>query len=204
MAHTERVPFVLELQEQVDPDFISWDDGSRGEWANGESLWRMLAEEPTVWSVVLQDDALPIPNFRHHLTEALIHAPATAIGLYVGTCRPRGIQVIDAIEEAEKEGSAWLEADTLLWGVGVALPTAQIPELIEWCSRAELPYDARIGAWFKRRGLPVRYTWPSLVDHRDAPSVIPNRPRPCERVAHRVGVPDRFDGPVIRIGDYFS
>ena len=201
MAHVERAEAVLALQEQVDPDFISWDDGSRGEWANGSEIWHRLADEPTDWSVVLQDDAQPVDNFREHVAAMLDRAPLTAVGLYVGTCRPRAMQVLVAVEKARELDAAWLEADTLLWGVGVALPTAAIPPMLEWADRMDTAYDQRIGQWFRRQGIPVRYTWPSLVDHTDGPSMIRHRPRDCVRVAHEVGIPRSINETPVRILD---
>jgi hypothetical protein len=76
---------------------------------------------------------------------------------------------------------AWLTHTTLLWGVGILIPTETIPTILT--TPSALPYDRRIGSHFDQ----VLYTWPSLVDHADIPSLLHNRG--VERRAHRTGIP---------------
>lgn len=176
---------------------IVWDNGA-GEWDTGARAWDSIDRDAD-WGLVLQDDALPIPDMLNHLTEALTHAPRTCTSLYVGTGRPRGPAVARATEQATLTGAAWLETRTLLWGVGVALPSADIDPLLAWATASSVPYDQRIGHWYTRRRQPVRYTWPSLVDHADGPSLVdPAHPRPTERRAHRTGTPPTWDTPPVR------
>lgn len=206
MAHIDRRQEAEALAASVDAEVLSWDDGSLGENANGDCAWRQLADRDTDWSIVLQDDALPIPGFRRHARAALRAAPPTAVSFYVGTGQPRVPFVLAAIEDADQIHARWLEANALLWGVGVAMPTEQISRFLEWASRAQVPYDTRIGRWFERQGRLIRYTWPSLVDHADGPSILDRSgrrsPRQVQRVAHRIGVayPD-WSGPAVLIAD---
>jgi hypothetical protein len=60
--------------------------------------------------------------------------------------------------------------------------------------------DQRIGVWYRNQMRPVRYTWPSLVDHADGPSLLADRARTVPRVAWRVGEPASWDGQVVPIG----
>lgn len=177
--------------------------GRMGETATGDLCWSELAKLDTDWSLVLQDDALPVPDFRRLAAEALAHAPETAVSFYVGTGRPLPMEVGHAVKWAEAVDASWLEATALHWGVAVAMPTAKIEPFLAWTQTgawgSDAPYDYRIGQFFSRYGTMIRYTWPSLVDHRDGVSLVqPPRDR-APRVAHKIGIPPSWDGPVVKI-----
>jgi hypothetical protein len=200
MAHHTRIDAAYGLYDFVKGDVMSIDHGPLGEWENGSRTWHMLAEFGTDWSVVLQDDALPVRDFRAHAAAALAVAPNTAVSFYVGTDRPRAEQVLSAVRRAENHDARWLEADHLLWGVGVAVPTAELKDLLEWADRMDRPYDERLGLWFHRQNRPIRYTWPSLVDHADGVSIQhPTKRVPGTRRAHKVGVQEDWVGGVEKI-----
>lgn len=207
MGHHSRTVMAAELHLEVHADTNFIDDGTWGENRTGNQTWQQVYDIAVArgdeWGVVLQDDAVPVSNFRYHVEEALAFAPNTAVGLYVGTCRPRTTQVQEAVNNARTFDASWLEADTLLWGVGVALPVDDIPEYLAWSPGIELAYDQRIGSWFRRSKRPVRYVWPSLVDHADVESVVDSlglrAPRQCQRVAHEWGINGNWDGPVVQI-----
>src|SRR5690606_40753193 len=131
--------------------------------------------------------------------EAIEVYPGCPIGFYVGRTRPRQAQVQQAVRVADKLDASFLEADTLLWGVATAFPTYDLPMLLEWAAGSDLPYDQRVGEWYRQHGIPVFYTWPSLVDHADWPSVIPDRPRTVPRRAWRTGQPADWAGPTVFI-----
>jgi hypothetical protein len=77
----------------------------------------------------------------------------------------------------------------LMWGVAICVPTVTIPEMVAWGDRMRQwrSYDKRVGQFYKRRHYRTWYTWPSLVDHRDVPSLLAhvNEFHIPERVAHR-------------------
>lgn len=202
MAHPSREEQVVTLMQMVQPNSLWVDFDEHGEIWTGDKTWGELARLETEWSIVLQDDAIPVPDFHRWAGLYLENAPQTAVSFYVGTCRPRFTHVLDAVERAERGHTSWLEADTLLWGVGVAMPTAHIERFLEWGKTAPAhPYDTRIGEFYRREmQQPVRYTWPSLVDHADGESLVqPKRParvRDCPRVAHRFGGPMVIGGGV--------
>jgi len=187
---------------------ICWDDGS-GERATGAVAWEVASLGDPDWSIVLQDDAVPIPGFLEHAADALEYAEGSLVSFYVGTGRGRPAGVVDAIAGADAYNLAWLGCDALLWGVALALPTKLVPEMLEATAQLGLRYDTRIGAWAAKRSIPIRYTWPSLVDHADVPSIaqagrkanpkIPGSGTPPPRHAHRVGVPASWDTGVVQI-----
>jgi hypothetical protein len=198
VSHPARSDAALYLAAQVGGALVV-DDG-RGEWATHERALEWAAGQDASHALVVQDDAVPVPRMLDHARAAVDAYPDGPIGLYVGRSRPRAAQVQRAVEQADLVGASWLEADSLLWGVATIFPTADLPGLLEWCRRAALPYDQRIGLWYRRQRRPVRYAWPSLVDHADGPSLIPGRPRREPRTAWRTGTPSTWDGPVVRIG----
>jgi hypothetical protein len=198
VSHPARSDAALHLAAELGGALVV-DDG-RGEWATHERALEWAAGQRASHALVVQDDAVPVPRMIDHAAAAVDAYPGGPIGLYVGRSRPRPGQVERAVVEAEKHGASWLEADSLLWGVATILPSGDLPGMLEWCSRSALPYDQRVGSWYRRASRPVRYTWPSLVDHADGPSLIPGRPRREPRTAWRVGSPTSWDGPIVRIG----
>lgn len=196
MAHSARADAARALAEQTGAH-ITWDDG-HGEWDTGARAWDSI-DRAADWGLVLQDDALPIPDMLDHLADALASAVRTCTSLYVGTGRPAAHAVPNAIQKAGRTRAAWLEHRTLLWGVGVVLPTEDITPLLAWAARATYAYDQRIGAWYLGQQRPVRYTWPSLVDHADGPSLVDHDRRPVARHAHRTGVAPTWDTPAVTI-----
>jgi hypothetical protein len=198
VSHPARSDAALHLAAQLGGALVV-DDG-RGEWATHERALEWAAGQHCSHALVVQDDAVPVPRMVEHARAAVEAYPEGPIGLYVGRSRPRPGQVERAVRLAEECGASWLEADSLLWGVATILPAVDLPGLLEWGRIASLPYDQRLGLWYRRQRRPVRYTWPSLVDHADGPSLIPGRPRREPRTAWRTGAPTSWDGPVVRIG----
>jgi hypothetical protein len=199
MAHVDRLDQAQRLARATGAS-LAVDDGRRGENANGDWAWREH-DRDSDWALTLQDDAQPVDDLLNHVAAALEHAPRTAVSLYVGTGRPKQPAVEAAVHTATATGAAWLEHPTLLWGVAVAMPTDHITPFLTWARTNHLPYDKRIGAYWQRARIPVRYTWPSLVDHADGPTLVkhPWGPPRAPRRAWRVGIPDRWDTPVVRI-----
>lgn len=197
MAHPKRADQAEKLAADVNARIV-WDQRD-DEWDTGSRAWA-AADPSTDWACVLQDDALPVADFRRHLTDVLEVAPRTAVGLYVGTGRPYPDRVTCAVAEADRVDAAWLGCDGLLWGVAVALPVDHITPMLEWASSSRLPYDQRIGAWYRLQHHRVLYCWPSLVDHADGPRLVTTSgPPTCARRAHRVGEPQWRNSLVVRI-----
>jgi hypothetical protein len=199
MAHLDRLEQARRLADQLGAS-LAVDSGGLGENANGDVAWT-LHDEHADWHVVLQDDAQPVDGFAEHAAAALEHAPRTAVSFYVGTGRPRQESVERAVHVADATDVAWLTHPTLLWGVAVAMPTEHVAPFLAWARSNRLPYDRRIGAYWQRARIPVRYTWPSLVDHADGPSLLrhPWGPPKAPRRAWRLGTPARWDTEAVMI-----
>src|SRR5690606_17229452 len=63
---------------------------------------------------------------------------------------------------------------SLNWGVAIILPTSIIDAMLPWCDKQRYPnYDRRIGRYcIDVLNMPTMCTWPSLVDHREIPSLV--------------------------------
>jgi hypothetical protein len=173
MAHPSRAPLVRDLVQSIDADRVdvAWDEKNQ-EWHTGRRA--LLAYDPSAeWHVVLQDDALVCQDLIAGLTCALTVVPRNAaLGLYLGRTRPLRSRIGKTVAAATDE-TGWIVLTQLLWGVGVVLPTAFIDEIVWRGDRTHvLEYDRRLSTVFRRMSMPVWYPWPSLVDHRDEPSLL--------------------------------
>ena len=105
---------------------------------------------------------------------------------------------------AEDCGAAWITASDLLHGVAIAIPAAEIPAMLAWCEPFTVPYDQRIGMYWRRiLDRRILYTWPSLVDHHDTPSLVQHAdgaPRTSVRRARLLGTPEGWDTTPIHAG----
>ncbi len=201
MTHHSRAEMYEKLRSTVYPIISAVDYDDDGENATGDVVWRELGKRDTVWSIVLQDDAQPVDNFRHHAALALSEAPTDLVSFYVGTMRPYRGLVEHAVARAREQDAHWLLDGTLHWGVGVAMKTRDIPGFLAWAvHHPHVPYDQRIGMYFRKAKVPTSYVWPSLVDHADTESLVQRKRVRQPRVAHEVGGREAYDGRVIRIG----
>lgn len=199
MAHPAREEAAERLARQVGAR-VTW-DRHRDEWETGSRA--LAAYDPFgTHHIVLQDDALPVPDFRRHAAAAIAQHPDSLISFYLGRSRPPHVQrhIIRATLAADEQGAAWISDDRLLHGVALALPITDIDPMLEWCRTPNLPYDDRIGAWYRAQRRKVMYTWPSLVDHADTKTLVHHhdgQPRDQPRVAWRTGTADTWATVVI-------
>lgn len=185
VAHPSRLVQASIMGEQIFAEAIVVDDKHYGCEVNHLRAWEWLAGGNCPWSVVIEDDAVPIDRFRHQLHAVLQAAPTPIVSLYLGRQRPPHWQhrIAEAIGRAKLTDACFLEATALLHGVGYAIRSALLPDLLaELPSRiTDTPIDEAITAWARERDHLISYTWPSLLDHRDGPSLA----------AHHDGQPRR-------------
>ena len=141
-------------------------DNKNNEWDTGKRSW--LSHNDSDWSIVIQDDAVIGNSFYKNIESALNNIPSkTLVSFYVGKVRPYSDRVQKAVNDAIFDNISWIRFNTLLWGVCSAIPTKNVKAIIEYVDNMHLPYDNKIGQFFKSNHLPVYYTVPSLVDHKD-------------------------------------
>lgn len=201
VAHTAREQQAVALAKQVNADHIAWDDGALGCNANHGHAWHQLATADAEWSVIIEDDALPVADFSSHLEQALAAAPSNIVSLYLGTSRPALWQsrIQAATRRADKANAPWIVGSHLLHAVAVAIRTDLVPTMLEHLD-GSLPIDDAITKWATSADQPVAYTWPSLVDHRDEPSLMPRKRRNTgPRRAWRHGTPDQWSTRAVQL-----
>lgn len=161
---------------------ISWDEEGPASgnadrvWRNARAAW-LMHEPDADWHVLLQDDAVLCRDFAAGMSEALRHVQGPAVvSPYLGNGRlvPSRWQAL--AEKADRDGAAWIRTSKLMWGVSIAIPTLLISDMIKHAdTRAGVPDDMRVAGWAERNGVDAWYTWPSLVDHRQVPSLTKHR-----------------------------
>ena len=184
VAHTKREKMVGELTEKVRPRYVVWDNGLAGCAKNHYRAWAELMDDGTgPYSLVLEDDAVPIQGLSDMLPNILENAPTPVVSLYLGRCRPPHWQPsvaqtfasLDRRVFPDAPNPSWFLADELLHGVAVAIRTDLIESMLLYAKirMRHYPMDEIIGQWSREvLQVPIGYTHPSVCDHADAPTVI--------------------------------
>lgn len=190
-AHPDRIDLVRDLLARLNPPVaVGWDDEGpasgnpdRG-WRTARRAWQ-LADPAADWHLVIQDDALPSVDLLAGLERALDHVPPDAVvSPYLGKGGITPPRFNAMAEEADRVGASFVVSEKLLWGVAICVPTRLIDDLIESGDRSSgVTDDMRVAGWAQKRHIPIWYTWPSLVDHRQVPSITKHSAR--ERRAQR-------------------
>jgi hypothetical protein len=214
MAHPSRREQVGRLLKRLDGDIpvvVVW-DRKNDRWDTGKRS--MLAYNPDcTHHLVIQDDVLVCNDLLAGVKQALENVPDDApLCLYIGTRRPKEHLVARTAAQAESVKASFVTMKTLNWGPGICVPTRMIPQMIEYSDKLTdiQNYDRRLSRfWQLGVGTRVWYTWPSLVDHDDGPSLVPGRLGTDRdnlrraRVAHKFLGEDRsalaldWSGPVV-------
>ena len=190
VADSRRGDMGMRLAEQVDADCLSVDYETRGCTWNHSQVWRMHADEPAVWNVVLEDDAVPVDGFREQLAAALAVAPTPIVSLYLGRGYIEDNRTGPLLTRADLLGVNWIISQgRILHAVALAVRGDLLPSLIDNLPSGNQPIDRSLSLWARRQGHRVAYAWPCLVDHDDGKSLV-TRYRRADRRAWRTGVRD--------------
>jgi len=222
VAHTSRREMAHQLAKDVEADYISVD----GDWGepigsalNHRRVWELLARftGQDEYAVVLEDDAIVVPNFRHEAELALKSLPRLnnsthsrypdVVSFYLGKKYPPHWQdetVPQAISAARRNHAHWLVGDVLLHGVATAIKGEFVGKMLLTTLGSPRPFDEAITQWVRRFGHRVAYTFPSLVNHNDMVPSIAKHPdgqhRALGRVAYEFGVVPHWNSTMEYIG----
>ena len=170
MMHPSREQFLPYLLEKLGPDVPVVMDRGKGIWDTRRRATLAFPSGST-HHLVVQDDALIGADFYTHLEEEVERHPDVAMNLYWG--RRKALRKY--AQAALSKGG--LYTNWIHWGVGILLPTALIPDCINYCDRMgrlKNHDDTRIANFLKERGVPTWYPLPSLLDHRACRSIMEN------------------------------
>jgi GR25 family glycosyltransferase involved in LPS biosynthesis len=164
-----------ELSQAVNADFVCYDDSTLGCTGNHLRMWHKMIQHGGDWGVVLEDDAQLCDDFTNQLAMVLDGPPASVVSLYLGTGYPRAWQRF--IKPKMATGAHWIVSSHLLHCVGVAIRMPLIPDMLRFVGKmapAERlwPIDEQITHWCRLRGQLVAYTKPSIIEHRDLPTLL--------------------------------
>ncbi len=177
MAHPKREDMVGELVQRLDCPVpaVVWD--RRGDrWDTGRRA--MLSYDiDCTHHLVLQDDILVCQDIIEAFRRIAEVVPDNPVCGYMGRLRPAQDRVVAAVTKARETRASFITAPILWWGPAVMVPTAYILDMIGYSDeqRDILNYDRRLSKYFEHKGIRTWYTWPSLVDHKDGPSLVPGR-----------------------------
>lgn len=184
VAHQDRMLQAEDMIGAVDANVVAYDDGDLGCEGNHRRVWSMLTAYDSDWSVVLEDDAQPVEGFRAQLELALAVAPTPIVSLYLGKGRPEFAQtsirtIARALSPETPAAPCWFTGNVLLHAVGVAIRTPLIRGMLDHLAQPPAVFmaqDHAIEHWANTAGHRIGYTWPSLVNHADTPTVIDEHP----------------------------
>ncbi|MBF6254413.1 hypothetical protein IU466_28220 [Nocardia farcinica] len=173
VGHVDRLLAATDLAHSLSA-VVALDDGSKGAAGNHLAAWELTTTLPAAWAAVLEDDAQPVPGFLTQAAQALTVAPEPVVSLYLGRTRPKRWQerIPPAIANADRTQACWLTTTHVLHAVAVAMHSDLRDDWLDFAHSNPLPPDERLTAWCIARGHRVAYTWPSLVQHADGPTLV--------------------------------
>jgi len=202
VAHHARTDMANQLATTIGAHHKPFFDDGRGPTQNHLAAWAWHKDNTTTeWAIVLEDDAQPIKDFHNQLNQALTTAPTDIISLYLGRLRPPHWQhhIQTATTKADQEDANWITTPYLLHAVGIAIRTHHIPDLLNTHPPTPQPIDDHI-TWYAQGRTHIAYTWPSLINHADTPSILrhPDKmKRQPGRIAWRTGTREQWTSKAV-------
>lgn len=212
-AHVSRTKMANALADSVEADVLNVDytDATAFEdrlaacVANHLTVLRLLQERRINerWVIVLEDDALPIGDFRLQAELALDYARAPVVGFYIG--RSGAALNLEALTDAWARGKAWAEAHHMISAVAYAIRANHLVNIIAGFDGAPgVSVEAHITRWAHSNMERFNYTIPSLVDHATVDSIVTPDNRDADiRRAWKVGVAASWDTSTVEYDPTF-
>ncbi|MHA1056550.1 hypothetical protein [Enterobacter mori] len=149
-------------------DVLLIDSGDHGaNWNHRRALEWASWQDCRV--VIIEDDALPVPDFVERVSEWLNRFPESLVSFYLGTGRPPQyqMQIAERLIVADKTRADFIMLPRLIHGVCYSVPPQRISRVLSrWDSSK--PADYAVGDAY---GSAVIYPCYSLVDHADGEPV---------------------------------
>lgn len=188
IGHFSRRHMADELFSKLNADIIFMDDKGTGANANHYRAIQWAAEQ-SERVIIIEDDALPVREFRIRAQDWLERFPDDLCSFYLGTGRPPQYQqqIAASLIDADKRRGDYITMDRLIHGVCYSPPVSGIPKILRDWNRTKAA-DYAVGDALGRR---VIYPCYSLVDHADLDTVErhpDNQPRNERRRAWRLAL----------------
>jgi hypothetical protein len=201
VAHEARLPEAATLAKTIDA-YLALDDGTLGAGENHLRAWRAAHTGEADWVTVVEDDAIPVDDITTQARLALAVAPEPVVSMYLGRTRPKRWQerISRALAGLDARDPHWLTTTHVLHAVAVALRSDLVDDWLDWAHTSTLPPDERMSAWCIARGHRVAYSWPSLFNHQDGPTLVQHANTAGAtgpRIAWRTGTRDNWTGNAV-------
>ncbi len=147
------------------------DEGNCGAlWGHTRAL--RLCEPLNERCIIMEDDALPVDDFRAKALVWMDEYPDSLLSFYLGTGRPPQYQaqIAHALTYAD-DPDAVICLPQLIHGVCYSIPKQFVGAVVDGLPLIGAADFAVGNAWRSVTGQPVVYPVRSLVDHDDLPSV---------------------------------
>lgn len=178
MAHRKRERLVQKLTARF-PAPVVWDQHN-DVWDTGRRA--LLAYNPDAsHHLVVQDDAVVPRGLVGACEQILANVPPNVpVSLYMGKARiqPEKFSMMPVVDAVRDRGASFAVFPGPWWGVGIILPTADIEAAVAYGDKnpkRQPNYDLRIAQFYDSKGVDCWYTLPSIIDHRQGPSLIGRR-----------------------------
>lgn len=186
VAHTSRFDMAVALADALPNYQIFVDHESKGANANHLRALRWASTQDCR-VVIMEDDALPVPDFISKVTVWLERFPDDLCSFYLGTGRPPQYQLEIATKliDTDKRQADYITINRLIHGVCYSVPHSKLQQVISRWNHGS-PADYAVG---DACGGAVVYPCYSLVDHADMDTVErhpDNTPRTERRKAWRL------------------
>ncbi|HHD2941731.1 hypothetical protein [Enterobacter kobei] len=149
-------------------DVLLIDSGDHGaNWNHRRALEWASWQDCRV--VIIEDGALPVPDFIEQVSEWLNRFPESLVSFYLGTGRPPQyqMQIAERLIVADKTQADYITLQRLIHGVCYSVPPQHIERVLSRWDNSK-PADYAVGDAY---GGAVVYPCYSLVDHADGKPV---------------------------------
>lgn len=156
MCHVSRVEFIPYLKSKLGECKVFIDDGHLGVKKNSIRCWASF-DKTADYHLVIQDDAIICEDFFGRCKKYL-DSKKEIVSFFMSKRLK---------EENLEEDENFFYRNWLTGAVGLAIKTEYIPELLSFMNSQRMNNDDTIIAnFFKKKGIKISYSKPSLVDHR--------------------------------------
>ncbi|RFU41869.1 hypothetical protein DZF91_09445 [Actinomadura logoneensis] len=188
-----RLPAVLASFEPLRPRVVPDPDplGPPSPLRTAKRAWAEI-EDGATHHLVLQDDAVPTPDFARHLHEAVTALPAHGIAMYSHWDSPHNSYLTRRAAVADR---AYAPLSSTEWTPtqGFVLPVDLARRLAAFL--ADMPDEAQdddemVVIFCREQGIPVVATVPHLLDHGHETTIVGHHGR-LHATVHTPGMPIR-------------
>lgn len=172
MAHEKRAEHFPYLRARLGdvPFFV--DKGKPGDaenlgiWKNCRRSW-LAYDRDADWHFVLQDDSIVCEHFRDRLEKLLekIGNQDFIISLYAGA------RYLSKAQAAVRNGLDYIVDNNILNENALGMRTKHIEEMVQYCDDRGQDSDRNIKGYMRKNKVLTFVPMPSLIQHRDGPSL---------------------------------